>query len=39
MFANYSAIIPEVHGSAFITGKHQFLIDRNDPLKNGFIIR
>ena len=38
-FGGYEAIIPEVEGQAFITGRHQFLIDPNDPLKDGFILR
>jgi trans-L-3-hydroxyproline dehydratase len=38
-FGIYDALIPEVTGNAYITGKHEFLIDPNDPLKNGFIIR
>ncbi len=38
-FGNYDAVIPEVSGNAFITGKHEYLIDPNDPLKNGFILR
>lgn len=38
-FGPYDAIIPEVEGRAFITGRHEFLIDPNDPLKNGFILR
>ncbi len=33
------AVIPEVGGSAHITGNHEFLIDPNDPLKDGFILR
>ncbi|MBA3874552.1 MAG: proline racemase family protein [Anaerolineae bacterium] len=33
------AIIPEVAGTAFITGQHTFLIDPDDPLKDGFILR
>ena len=33
------AVIPEVEGNAFITGKHEFLIDPEDPLKKGFILR
>lgn len=33
------AIIPEVEGNAFITGRHQFYIDPEDPLKDGFIFR
>lgn len=33
------AVIPEVGGSAYITGHHEFLLDPNDPLKDGFILR
>jgi proline racemase len=36
---DYAAVIPEVEGSAFITGRHEFLIAPNDPLKDGFILR
>jgi proline racemase len=38
-FGVFSAIIPEVEGTANITGKHEFLIDPNDALKDGFIFR
>lgn len=38
-FGPHPAIIPEVEGSAFITGRHEFFIDPEDPLKNGFILR
>jgi proline racemase len=30
------AIVPEIEGSAWITGEHTFLIDGDDPLKGGF---
>ena len=30
------AIVPEIEGSAHITGEHIFLIDERDPLKDGF---
>jgi len=30
------AVIPEIEGRAFITGIHQFVIDREDPLGHGF---
>ena len=33
-----AAIVPEIEGSAWITGEHTFLIDENDPLKEGFRI-
>jgi proline racemase len=33
-----SAIVPEIEGSAWITGEHTFLIDDDDPLREGFRI-
>jgi trans-L-3-hydroxyproline dehydratase len=33
------AIVPEVSGTAYITGKNEFLIDPDDPLRDGFILR
>lgn len=36
---NLPAIIPEVSGTAHITGRHEFLIDPDDPLSTGFILR
>jgi proline racemase len=30
------AIVPEIQGSAWITGEHTFLIDDEDPLREGF---
>jgi len=38
-FGSHSAVIPEVEGSAYITGRHEFLIDPEDPLREGFILR
>lgn len=38
-YGNYTAIIPQVEGTAFITGEHTFIIDKADPMKNGFILR
>jgi proline racemase len=34
----YLAIVPEIEGSAWITGEHTFLVDEADPLKDGFRI-
>ncbi len=36
---NYNAVIPEVSGNAYITGKNTFWINPGDPLKGGFILR
>lgn len=38
-YGNYNAVIPEVKGTAHITGIHNFIIDPNDPMKDGFIFR
>ncbi len=33
------AVIPEVTGSAHISGEHRFVLDPHDPLQEGFFIR
>ena len=33
------AVIPEVTGAAHVTGRHEFLIDPEDPLREGFFLR
>lgn len=33
------AIIPEINGDAFITGKHEFILHPEDELKNGFLLK
>jgi proline racemase len=33
---DYPAIVPEIEGTAWITGEHTFVIDPHDPLKEGF---
>ena len=38
-YGPFKAIIPQVAGTAYITGMHTFCIDPNDPMKNGFILR
>jgi trans-L-3-hydroxyproline dehydratase len=38
-FGSHDAVIPEVEGSAWITGRNEFLMDPADPLKDGFIFR
>lgn len=34
-----SGVIPRVSGRAYITGQHEFLLDPNDPVAHGFILR
>jgi len=38
-FGPYAAVIPQVSGNAFITGRNQFWINPEDPLKDGFFLR
>lgn len=38
-FGPYQAVIPKVTGSAHITGRNEWLIDPQDPLRDGFILR
>jgi trans-L-3-hydroxyproline dehydratase len=38
-FGPFKAVIPEVEGEAFVTGQHTFLIDPQDPFKEGLFLR
>lgn len=38
-YANYDAVIPKVSGRAYITGKHEFILEDDDPLTDGFIFK
>ena len=38
-YGPYDSVIPKVEGTAFITGQHEFLIDPDDPFKEGFFLR
>lgn len=38
-FGKYPAVIPEISGDAFITGRSDFFIDPDDNLKFGFMLR
>ena len=35
---DFKAVIPEVIGRAYITGFHKFIIDPDDPLREGFLL-
>ena len=37
-YGDYPAVIPEVEGSAYITGQHEFLLDPKDPFREGFFL-
>jgi proline racemase len=32
------ALIPEIEGTAWITGEHTFYVDEDDPLRDGFVL-
>ena len=36
---HHPAVVPEVGGRAFLTGRHEFLLDPGDPLRDGFLVR
>lgn len=36
---DYPAVVPEIAGRAFITGMHSFIIEPDDPLRDGFLVR
>ena len=38
-FAGFDAVIPEITGDAYICGKAEWLINADDPLKYGFLLR
>ncbi|MEA3477760.1 MAG: proline racemase family protein [Bacteroidota bacterium] len=38
-FGPYNAVIPEISGTAHITGRNTFYFDPEDPLNKGFILR
>jgi len=33
------AVVPEVRGAAYITGRHEFFVDPADPLRDGVLLR
>jgi len=35
----HAAVVPEVEGGAWITGRAEFFIDPDDPLRDGFLVR
>ena len=38
-YGKYQAVIPQVSGKAYFSGRCEFFIDPNDPLQKGFILR
>jgi trans-L-3-hydroxyproline dehydratase len=38
-FGRFAAVIPEVTGTASITGRSEFYFDPDDPFREGFILR
>ena len=35
---DHAAVVPEIRGSAHFTGRHEFWMDREDPLAGGFFL-
>ncbi|MFB6221016.1 MAG: proline racemase family protein [Halolamina sp.] len=38
-FGGYDAIVPEITGSAHVTGRSEFVVDPEDPFGEGFLLR
>lgn len=38
-FGGYTAVIPQITGTAHICGRNELLVDPADPLRHGFILR
>ena len=36
---DYDAVIPKISGSAYITGFNQLVLDEDDPVKYGFLLK
>ena len=39
VYGPHEAVVPQVEGTAYITGQHTFIVDPEDPLKEGFLFR
>ena len=38
-FGGYKAIVPKVGGKAYYSGFHEFIFEKDDPLRNGFRLK
>lgn len=38
-YGEFDAVIPQVEGTAHITGQHEFLLSPDDPFRDGFFLR
>ena len=38
-FGPHAAVVPRVSGTAYVVGRNEWLIDPEDPLGNGFLLR
>ena len=38
-FASRRAVVTEIGGSAYLTGYHTFILEKDDPLGTGFLLR
>ncbi len=37
--AGFPAVITEISGRGAVTGMHQFVLDHDDPIQDGFLVR
>jgi proline racemase len=37
--AGLPAVITEISGRGAVTGMHQFMLDADDPIQDGFLVR
>ena len=38
-FGPYPAVVPRVSGTAYVVGRNEWIIDPDDPLREGFLLR
>ncbi|MDH5598767.1 MAG: proline racemase family protein, partial [Cyclobacteriaceae bacterium] len=37
-YGEVNAVIPRVEGTAYITGNHTFILEKDDPYQEGFLL-
>jgi trans-L-3-hydroxyproline dehydratase len=38
-YPNLVAVVTEIEGTAYITGRHEFILEKRDPFTEGFLVR
>jgi proline racemase len=39
VYLDLPAVVPEIEGTAYVTGRHEFILEECDPLAEGFLVR